>query len=183
MRFPATTIAGVVLVEPEPKEDQRGFFARTFCRQEFRANGLMDRIEQSSVSFNRRRGTLRGMHFQAAPHAESKLVACTQGRIFDVALDVRQDSPSFGQWFGIELSAENLRMLYLPTGIAHGFQTLEDASAVFYQISEAFHPESSRSVRWNDPQVAIRWPLSEDLVISERDRTWPDWPAAIRVAP
>jgi len=183
MHFSATTLAGVVLVDPEPKEDQRGFFARTFCREEFRANGLMDRIEQSSVSFNRWRGTLRGMHFQAAPHAEIKLVGCIQGRIFDVALDVRRDSPTFGQWFGIELSAENLRMLCLPPGIAHGFQTLEDATAVSYHISEAFHPECSRGVRWNDPKVAIRWPLSEDLVISERDRTWPDWPVAIEVTP
>jgi dTDP-4-dehydrorhamnose 3,5-epimerase len=175
MRFSATTLAGVVLVDPEPKEDQRGFFARTFCRQEFRANGLMDHIEQSSVSSNRRRGTLRGMHFQAAPHAETKLVACIQGRIFDVAVDVRQDSRTFGQWCGIELSAENLRMLYLPPGIAHGFQTLEDASVVSYQISEVFHPESARGIRWNDPSVAIRWPIPDNPIISERDRAWPDW--------
>jgi dTDP-4-dehydrorhamnose 3,5-epimerase len=178
MRFCETTIAGVILVEIEPNHDQRGYFARTYSRQEFRANGLMDDIEQSSVSFNRRRGTVRGMHFQAAPHAEAKLVACIQGRMFDVALDVRRDSGTFGQWFGIELSPDNLRMLYLPAGIAHGFQTLEDSSAVSYQISEAFHPESSRGIRWNDPRVAIRWPLSENLTISERDRTWPDWPSA-----
>jgi dTDP-4-dehydrorhamnose 3,5-epimerase len=175
MRFSETTIPGVVLVEPEPHEDQRGFFARTFCRQEFGANGLMDHVEQSSVSFNHRRGTLRGVHFQAAPHAEMKLVACIQGAIFDVALDVRPDSKALGQWFGIELTAENRRMLYLPTGIAHGFQTLEDASVVSYQISEVFHPESARGIRWNDPSVAIRWPIPDNPIISERDRAWPDW--------
>jgi dTDP-4-dehydrorhamnose 3,5-epimerase len=175
MRFSETKIAGVVLIELEPHEDQRGFFARTFCRREFRANGLMDHIEQSSISFNRQRGTLRGMHFQAAPHEEMKLVSCIQGRVFDVALDVRPQSPTHGQWFGVELSAENRRMLYLPAGIAHGFQTLDDASAVFYQISEAFHPESARGIRWNDSRVGVLWPIPDDPIISERDRAWPDW--------
>jgi dTDP-4-dehydrorhamnose 3,5-epimerase len=175
MRFSETTIAGVVLVELEPHEDQRGFFARTFCRKEFRANGLMDHVEQSSISFNHSRGTLRGMHFQEAPHAEMKLVTCIQGAIFDVALDVRVDSMTLGEWFGIELTAENRQMLYMPTGIAHGFQTLEDSSTVSYQISEVFDPKSARGIRWNDPGVAIRWPIPNHAIISERDRAWPDW--------
>ena len=179
MRFLDTKIPGVVLIEPELREDPRGFFARVFCREEFRAHGLVDHIEQSSISCNHRRGTLRGMHFQAGPHAETKVVACVEGCIFDVALDLRPTSPAFGQWCSVELSAKNRRMLYLPTGTAHGFQTLEDRSTVLYQISSAFHPESARGIRWNDATIGIAWPLAEGAIVSEKDRSWPDWPAAV----
>jgi len=178
MRFSATKIAGVVVIEPELREDQRGFFARTFCREEFRARGLVDQVEQSSLSFNHRRGTVRGLHYQIAPHIETKVVSCVEGRIFDVAVDLRRESSTFGHWFGIELSSRNRRLVYIAAGIAHGFQTLEDASTVSYQISSAFRPEAARGVRWNDPKLAIDWPLSDDLTISDRDRSWPDWPQA-----
>lgn len=179
MRFTETKIPGVVIVDPELHEDSRGFFARTFSREEFRAHGLVDTVEQSSVSFNRLRGTVRGMHYQVAPHEEAKVVACVEGRIFDVALDVRPTSPTFGEWFAVELSTQNRRMLYLPVGIAHGFQTLEDNSTVHYQISSPFHPEAARGIRWNDPKIAITWPIGEGIVISDRDRVWPDWSPAI----
>jgi len=178
MRFSATKIAGVVVIEPELREDQRGFFARTFCRGEFRGQGLVDHVEQSSLSFNHRRGTVRGLHYQIAPHTETKVVTCVEGRIFDVAVDVRCDSPTFGQWFGTELSSHNRRMVYIAAGIAHGFQTLEDASTVSYQISSTFRPEAGRGVRWNDPKLAIVWPLCDGLTISDRDGAWPDWPPA-----
>ena len=175
MRFQETKIAGVVVVEPDLLQDERGFFTRIFCREEFRAQGLEDHLEQSSLSFNHKRGTVRGLHWQAAPHGETKVVACVEGHIYDVAVDVRPNSPSFCQWVSVELSAANRRMLYLPKGIAHGFQTLEDASMVLYQISSAFHPEATRGVRWNDPKLAITWPLGNDLTISDRDLHWPDW--------
>jgi len=174
MRFSNTKIPGVVLIEPELREDSRGFFARVFCREEFKAQGLVDHIEQSSLSFNQRRGTVRGMHFQIAPHEETKVVACVEGRVFDVAIDLRPTSRTFGQWFGIELSSENRRQLYLPVGIAHGFQTLEDRSTVLYQISTLFHPEAARGMRWNDPKLAIAWPISDDVIVSDKDRSWPD---------
>jgi dTDP-4-dehydrorhamnose 3,5-epimerase len=176
MRFSDTKIPGVILVEPELREDPRGFFARIFCREEFRSHGLVDHIEQSSLSFNQRRGTVRGMHFQLAPYAETKVVACVEGRVFDVAVDARPSSPAFGQWFGIELSSENHRQLYLPAGIAHGFQTLDDRSTVLYQISTPFHAEAARGIRWNDPKLAIAWPIPDDVIVSEKDRAWPDWP-------
>jgi dTDP-4-dehydrorhamnose 3,5-epimerase len=179
MHFLETRIPGVMILEPEPREDARGFFARVFSRDELRAHGLVDHVEQSSISFNHRRGTLRGMHFQVAPHAETKVVACVAGGIFDVALDVRPSSPTFGQWLSVELSWTNRRMLYLPTGVAHGFQALEDRSTVLYQISAAYHPESARGIRWNDARVGIAWPLPQDAIVSEKDRSWPDWPSAI----
>jgi dTDP-4-dehydrorhamnose 3,5-epimerase len=176
MRFADTKIPGVVVIDLDPRQDSRGFFARTFCREEWRAHGLCDHIEQSSISFNQRRGTVRGLHYQVGPHAETKVVSCVEGRVFDVALDVRPTSPTLGQWFGVELSAANRRMVYLPAGIAHGLQTLDDCSTVLYQISAPFHPESARGIRWNDPKVAIAWPLSDAIIISDQDRAWPDWP-------
>jgi dTDP-4-dehydrorhamnose 3,5-epimerase len=155
-------------------DDERGFFARTWCRQEFEAHGLNSRLAQSSISFNKRRGTLRGMHYQSAPDEEAKLVRCTMGAIYDVTIDLRRDSPTFKQWVGLELTAENRRMLYIPEGFAHGLQTLTDDTEVFYQISERYAPESARGVRWNDPAFAIDWPVSV-TIISERDNTYADF--------
>jgi len=175
MRFSDTKIPGVILIEPELREDPRGFFARIFCCEEFKARGLVDHVEQTSLSFNHRRGTVRGMHFQTAPHEETKVVACVEGRIFDVAIDLRLPSPTFGQWFGIELSSDNRRQVYLPAGIAHGFQTLEDHSTVLYQISTPFHPESARGLRWNDPKVNVAWPIADDVIVSDKDGAWPEW--------
>jgi dTDP-4-dehydrorhamnose 3,5-epimerase len=178
MRFSQTKIPGVVAIDPELHEDRRGFFCRVYCREELRANGLVDHIEQSSLSFNLRRGTVRGMHFQIAPHVETKVVACVEGCIFDVALDTRPTSPTFGQWFGTELSAQNRRMLYIPAGVAHGFQTLIDRSTVLYQISSAYQPDAGRGIRWNDPALAIAWPIPDDVVMSDQDRSWPTWAQA-----
>ena len=182
MRFSDTKIPGVTLIEPELREDARGFFTRVFCCEEFEEHGLVAHVEQSSLSFNHRRGTVRGMHFQAAPHEETKVVACVEGRIFDVAVDLRPPSPTFRHWFGIELSSANRRQLYLPAGIAHGFQTLEDHSTVLYQISTPFHPESARGLRWNDPKVNVAWPIADDVIVSDKDGARPDWPAVIASA-
>jgi len=173
--FLATKLPGVQVIEAEKREDERGFFARTFCLQEFEAHGLDARASQCSISFNRKKGTLRGMHYQVAPHAESKLVRCTAGAIYDVAVDLRPDSPTFKQWEGVELSAQNRRALYIPAGCAHGFQTLADDTEVYYQISEFYHPESARGVRWDDPAFGIDWPGVEHRTLSERDLSYGDY--------
>jgi dTDP-4-dehydrorhamnose 3,5-epimerase len=173
MIFESTHIEGVWVIEAERLEDERGFFARTWDVGEFAERGLNPHLAQCSISYNRVRGTLRGMHFQAAPYEEAKLVRCTSGALFDVAVDVRPGSPTFGGWFGVELSARNRRALSVPEGCAHGFLTLEDGCEVHYQISERYVPEASRGVRWNDPAFAISWP-GEVVVINERDRSYPD---------
>lgn len=174
MKFTETTLKGAYLVEMEPHRDERGHFARTWCREEFEAHGLNAELAQCSTSFNLRRGTLRGLHYQAEPHAEAKLVRCTRGALYDLIVDLRPDSPSFREWFAVELTESNLLMLYIPEGCAHGFQTLEDETEVFYQISTGYRPESARGVRWNDPLFRFRWPLEERLM-SERDRNFPDF--------
>ncbi len=170
MIFRETEIAGVFVIEPERQEDSRGFFARIWCREEFARHGIGKPLDQCSVSFNRERGTLRGLHYQADSHPESKLVRCTQGRVFDVAADIRPGSPTWGRWIGVELSAANHKTVYVPEGCAHGFQTLEADCEVFYQMSGPFRPEAARGVRWDDPTLGVAWPLGEP-VMSERDRT------------
>lgn len=174
MKFAEVGLPGVRLIEPERMHDERGFFARTWCRREFEAAGLDPKLVQCSISYNQRRGTLRGMHYQSAPSAEAKLVRCTAGAIYDVALDLRPDSPTFKQWRGVELTADNRHALYIPPGFAHGFLTLRDDTEVLYQMSEFFAPECARGVRWNDPAFGIQWP-GEVVVISERDRSYPDF--------
>jgi len=174
MRFSPTKLSGVSLVDLERHEDERGFFARSWCQSEFEQRGLNPRLVQCNVSFNRKRGTLRGMHYQVAPHAEAKLVRCTRGAIYDVAVDLRPDSPTYRQWVGVELTAENGRALYIAEGFAHGFQTLADDSEVFYQMSEFFHPEYARGVRWDDPAFKIAWPENERC-LSARDLAYPDY--------
>lgn len=169
MRFSPTPLNGVWLIELERLEDERGFFARSFCENEMAAHGLNPRVAQSNVSFNRRRGTLRGMHYQAPPHAECKVVRCTQGMIWDVAVDLRPESPTFRRWHGVELSAANRCSLYISEGVAHGFQTLTDDSEVLYLMSEFYRPEAARGVRWDDPAFAIQWPIA-DPHVSARDR-------------
>lgn len=169
MIFKPTSIAGAFLVELEPHSDERGFFARSFCAETFRRAGLNDRLVQCSVSFNRRRGTLRGMHYQAAPFEEAKLVRCTRGRIYDVILDLRPESSSFRQWQAFELGEGGRDALYIPEGVAHGFQTLTDDAEVFYQISQVYDPDSARTVRWDDPALGITWPIS-DPILSDKDR-------------
>ncbi len=176
MRFIATKLEGAVIVEPERIEDERGFFARTFCRKEFEAHRLNPDIVQCSISFNRRRGTIRGMHYQAAPNQEAKLVRCTRGALYDVIIDLRPDSATFKRWLAAELSEENCRMLYIPEGFAHGFQTLRADTEVFYPTSEFYSPEYEQAVRWNDPAFAIDWP-AEVSAISEKDRKHQDFAA------
>jgi dTDP-4-dehydrorhamnose 3,5-epimerase len=177
VRFSATPLAGAFVVEPEPVEDERGLFARTWCRREWQARGLNAELAQCSVSFTTRAGTVRGLHYQAAPHAEAKLVRCTRGRIYDVIVDLRPDSPTFKRWTAVELGADDRRMLYVPEGCAHGFQTLADATEVFYQISAAYDPASQRGVRWDDPAFAIVWPDAPARIVSARDRAFPDFEA------
>lgn len=174
MIFNPTAIPGVCVIEPERHEDERGFFARTWCQREFEERGLNSELAQCSMSFNKVAGTLRGMHYQLAPHAETKLVRCTRGSIYDVALDLRPSSDTFCRWFSIELTQSNHTMLYIPAGVAHGFQTLSDDTEVFYQISEFYHSESSHGVRWNDPAFRIRWAIPHPL-LSPRDASYPDF--------
>jgi dTDP-4-dehydrorhamnose 3,5-epimerase len=172
MNLIETGLAGAVVVEPAPAHDERGFFARTWCAKTFARHGLDTALTQCSVSFNHRRGTLRGMHYQAEPHPESKLVRCTRGAIYDVIVDLRPESATRGRWIGVELTAENYKALFVPAGFAHGFQTLADDSEVFYQISTDYVAEAARGLRFDDPELAIEWPLPV-AVISERDRNLP----------
>ncbi|HSK80867.1 MAG TPA: dTDP-4-dehydrorhamnose 3,5-epimerase [Thermoanaerobaculia bacterium] len=172
MIFRETPLPGVWVLTPERFEDERGFFARTFCRRDFEARGLDPDIAQCSVSYNHRRGTLRGLHFQIAPHEEVKLVRVTRGAVWDVIVDLRPDSPTFRQHFGVVLSADEGNQLYIPKGMAHGFQTLADATEVFYQISAFYAPEAARGYRWDDPAFAIPWP-EPVTVMSEKDRNLP----------
>jgi len=167
-------LMGLFLVEIERRPDERGYFARTFCEREFSAAGLPVRFVQCSVSVNIRKGTVRGLHFQRAPSPEGKLVTCARGRIFDVAVDIRPGSPTYCHWAGFELNEEDKTLLYIPPGVAHGFQTLEDEAVVFYQMTEFYRPDLSDGVRWDDPGFAIRWPLAA-TVISEKDRSLPDF--------
>ena len=176
MNFTPTKIAGVWLVDMERHQDERGWFARTWCKEEFHKHGLNPNLSQCSSSFNRRRGTLRGMHWQAAPHEEAKLVRCVRGAMFDVALDVRPDSATFKQWVSAELTPENGRALYIPEGCAHGFQTLMKNTEVLYQISRAWHSESARAARWNDPAFGIIWPLADIATLGMRDQSHDQWP-------
>jgi dTDP-4-dehydrorhamnose 3,5-epimerase len=173
VKFSATELPGVWLVDIEPRVDERGLFARTVCTEEFARHGLDAAFVQSSVSVNRRRSTLRGIHFQAAPHAEIKLVRCTRGAVFDVAVDLRPDSPTYRRWTGAEISAENHRAIYIPKGVAHGFQTLTDETELLYQMTVPYHAESSRGYRWDDPAFAIAWPDPVGPVMNERDAMLP----------
>ena len=174
MIFSEAPIPGAYVIDPERLEDERGFFARTWCRREFKAHGLTSELAQCNISFNKRKGTLRGMHYQTAPHAEARLVRCTAGAVYDVIVDLRPASVSFKHWFPIELTADNHRMLYIPEGLAHGFLTLRDDTEVFYQMSEFYTPEFARGVRWNDPAFAIEWP-EKIQVMADRDRLYPDF--------
>ena len=174
MIFTETTLKGAFVVELEKHEDERGFFARTFCRKEFEAHGLNPNLVQCNISYNTKKGTLRGMHYQVAPYQEAKLISCIRGAIYDVVIDLRAESPTYCQWFAVELSAKNYKMLYVPENFAHGFQTLEDNTVVFYQMSEFYHPECARGVGWDDPAFGIKWPLS-NRVVSKRDLSYPDF--------
>jgi len=170
--FTETPIPGAWIIELEPRHDERGFFARTFDAVEFRAHGLDDRVAQESVSYNTRADTLRGLHYQAPPHEEAKLVRCTRGSVLDVIVDLREGEPSHRRWFSVELDAGTRRMLYVPEGVAHGFQTLVDDTEVHYRINREYSPDHARGVRFDDPSLGIAWPDAERTV-SERDQRWP----------
>jgi dTDP-4-dehydrorhamnose 3,5-epimerase len=172
--FRETKLKGAYIIEVKSLDDERGFFARSFCQKEFERHGLNARIVQCNISYNKMKGTLRGMHYQIAPYEETKLVRCTKGAIYDVVIDLRPDSSTFTQWIAVELTAENRRMLYIPERLAHGFQTLEDNTEVFYQISEFYAPEYERGVRWNDPAFGIQWPETQ-RIISQRDQNYADF--------
>jgi dTDP-4-dehydrorhamnose 3,5-epimerase len=173
VKFIATPLSGAFLIDIEAIEDERGFFARSVCVDEFARHGLNARFVQQSVSFNKRTGTLRGMHYQAAPHEEEKLVRVTRGAIYDVIVDLRRNSPTMGRWFGVELSADNHRQLYIPQGFAHGFQTLCPDTEILYEMTAPFQPDASRGFRWDDRQVGITWPAFSDRTISSKDRSLP----------
>lgn len=178
MQFVATPLPGVWVLEPDRLEDERGWFARTFDADEFKARGLDLSVVQSNASFNRRRDTVRGLHYQAAPHGEPKLVRCVRGAVFDVAVDLRSDSPTYRGWHGVELSEDNGRGFYIPDGLAHGFQTLTDDCEVVYQMGHRYVPESASGVRWDDPAFAIEWPATRGpRTISDRDASYPDYQA------
>ncbi|WP_199710566.1 dTDP-4-dehydrorhamnose 3,5-epimerase [Noviherbaspirillum cavernae] len=173
MKFTPAPLPGAFVIDIERHEDERGFFARTVCTEEFAHHGLNPNFLQHSVSWNPRQGTLRGMHYQAAPHEEEKLVRVTRGAVFDVIVDLRRDSPAFGRWFGVELSADNHRQLYIPRGVAHGFQTLQADTEVFYAMAEVFHPTAARGLRWDDAALDIAWPDCNNRTISDKDRALP----------
>jgi dTDP-4-dehydrorhamnose 3,5-epimerase len=174
MTFHETKLPGVFEIHLEPKPDERGYFARTWCQREFEEHGLNPKLVQCSVSFNSRKGTLRGIHYQAAPSPESKLVRCTRGVIYDVVVDLRPESPTFKNWIGVVLTGTDRNIMYVPEGCGHGFLTLEDETEVFYQMSEFYYPELARGVRWDDPTFQIVWP-GEVEMISERDRMYPNF--------
>ena len=174
MIFTETRLKGAFIIQPEKLEDERGFFARTWCKREFETHGLNSNLVQCNISFNKKRSTLRGMHYQVAPHEEAKLVRCTMGGIYDVIIDLRPNSKTFKQWISVELTAENRKMIYIPEGFAHSLLTLDHNTEVFYQMSEPYAPECARGVRWNDPAFDIVWPAGV-AVISEKDKHYPDF--------
>jgi dTDP-4-dehydrorhamnose 3,5-epimerase len=174
VKFTELELAGAYVIDIEPHHDERGFFARTMCAREFAEHGLESAVVQESVSMNLRRGTVRGMHFQLAPHAEVKTVRCTSGSAYDVIVDLRRESPTYGKWHAVELSAENRRTVYIPKGFAHGFQTLEDRTELLYQMSTEFVSAAARGIRWDDATLGIEWPIRTKVTISKKDQELPD---------
>lgn len=183
MLFAETELPGAYFIDVEPREDERGFFARAWCREEFAKNGLEIEIAQCNLAYNHRAGTLRGMHFQSHPHAEVKLVRCTRGAVYDVVIDLRRESSTFMHWIGVELTEENRRMVYVPEGFAHGYQTLVDGTETFYQVSQPYVPEAGMGVRWDDPAFNIEWPPVDQRIISSKDQAWPDFTPAESLSP
>lgn len=175
MRFAESPLIGAFVIDIEERRDARGFFARAWCAIEFKDHGLRTDIIQANISVNTKPGTIRGLHFQIEPYQECKLVRCTRGAIYDVLVDVRPDSPTRGRWFGVELTAQNHRMLYVPEGCAHGYQSLVADTEVMYHVSQVYSPECERGLRWNDPAIGIAWPIIDGIIVSEKDRCWPDF--------
>lgn len=175
MIFKETKLKGAFIIEVEKIADKRGFFARAFCKKEFEKYSLVSSFVQCNISYNKKKNTLRGMHFQIAPYEEVKLISCIRGAIFDVIIDLRINSPTFKEWVNVELTQENHKMLYVPKGFAHGYLTLDDDTEIFYLVSEFYSPKYERGVRWNDPTFQIKWPQVENIIISEKDKSWQDY--------
>ena len=172
MIFKETKLKGAFIVDIDKIGDDRGFFARAWCQKEFKNHGLTTSLAQANIAFSRYKGTLRGMHYQVKPYEEAKLIRCTKGAIYDVMIDLRPHSSTYKEWFGIELSEDDYRFVYIPENFAHGYLTLSDNTETFYQVSQFYSPESERGIRWDDPTFGIIWPVTEQLVISEKDRSW-----------
>jgi dTDP-4-dehydrorhamnose 3,5-epimerase len=168
-------LQGAYLIDLQKRADERGFFARAWCEQEFEEHGLHMQCVQANLAYSEHKGTLRGMHYQVAPYAEAKLMRCIRGAMYDVIIDLRPESPTFAHWFGTELSADNRRSLYVPEGFAHGYLTLQNHTETFYPVSQFYTPGAEGGVRWNDPAFGIEWPITENLILSEKDRNWPDF--------
>ena len=175
MKFSETKLKGAFIIEPEKIEDHRGFFARMWCKNEFEAHGLNPNFVQINLSFNKYRGIIRGLHYQTTPYEEAKLFRCTKGAMYDVIIDLRPESPTYLEWAGFELTADNRKMLYVPENFAQGYQALIDSTEVFYQVSQFYSPDSERGIRFDDPAFGIKWPETDYLVISEKDKCWPDY--------
>ena len=175
MIFKETQLKGAFIIEMEPISDNRGLFARAWCQKEFEARSLVSCFVQNNITFSPKRGTLRGLHYQVAPYEEPKLVRCTRGAMFDVIVDLRPESPTYMQWLGMELTADNRKMVYIPGGFAHGYQILMDNTEVFYQVGQFYAPEYERGIRWDDPAFAIEWRMTENPILSEKDKGWPDY--------
>jgi dTDP-4-dehydrorhamnose 3,5-epimerase len=176
MVFKETRLKGAFIIELEKIVDDRGFFSRAWCQKEFKAHGLNPNVVQCNLSFNTSKGTLRGMHYQIAPHEEAKIIRCTRGKVYDVIIDLRPQSPTYLRWAGFELSSENRKMLYVPESFAHGYLTLADNTELFYQVSRFYSPESECGIRWNERAVNIKWPRTNGLIITDKDKNWPDFP-------
>lgn len=174
MLFTETKLKGAFIIQLEKRGDERGFFARTFCQKEFADHDLNTQLSQGNIGYSRFKGTLRGMHYQAKPHAEAKLVRCTKGAVFDVAIDLRPGSATYRQWFGVTLSSDNYKMFYIPEDFAHGYMTIENHSELTYMVSTFYAPSAERGVRWDDPAFNIKWPFSPKI-ISEKDKKWADY--------
>lgn len=175
MIFKETKLQGVFIIEIEKRQDDRGFFARAWCKKEFEAHGLNVHLVQANLAFSQKKGTLRGMHYQMSPYEEAKLVRCIKGAIFDVAIDLRPDSSTYKEWVAVELTEDNHKTFYIPENFAHGYQTLTDNTELFYQVSQFYSPKYECGVRWNDPVFGIEWPETDNLMISEKDKNWPDY--------
>jgi dTDP-4-dehydrorhamnose 3,5-epimerase len=174
MIFKETAVKDAFVIEIEKRTDDRGFFARTWCKNEFEKHGLNTNLVQVNIAYNKKRGTLRGMHYQIAPYAETKLIRCTKGAIYDVIIDIRKNSSTYKQWIGVELTEDNYKMLYVPEGFAHGYLTIKDQTEVIYQVSQFYAPNSEQGIRWDDPSFNIKWPETDERIISEKDRNWTD---------
>lgn len=173
MLFKETKLRGAYILDLEPHYDERGFFSRAWCENEFKEYGLKTGIVQCNISYNNKKGTLRGMHYQKEPYCETKFIRCIKGSLYDVIIDLRVNSDTYGQWLGIELSEKDYRGIYVPEGFAHGFQTLEDNTCAFYQVTEFYTPGAEQGIKWNDSMFNIEWPIKENLIISDKDRNWP----------